>query len=63
MEAQAAEQYKRKMILEGQGEAEKKQLVMNADGALDQKLAAYVAIQKPTPTPSKTTKATGCRSS
>jgi regulator of protease activity HflC (stomatin/prohibitin superfamily) len=46
LEAQAAEQYKRKMILEGQGEAEKKQLVMNADGALDQKLAAYVEIQK-----------------
>ncbi|TAN51848.1 MAG: hypothetical protein EPN21_05565 [Methylococcaceae bacterium] len=46
LEAQAAEQYKRKMILEGQGEAEKKQLVMNADGALDQKLAAYIEIQK-----------------
>lgn len=46
LEAQAAEQYKRKMILEGQGEAEKKQLVMNADGALDQKLAAYVEIQQ-----------------
>jgi hypothetical protein len=46
LEAQAAEQYKRKQILEGEGEAQKKQLIMNADGALDKKLDAYVAIQK-----------------
>ena len=46
LEAQAAEQYKRKQILEGEGEAQKKQLIMNADGALDKKLDAYVEIQK-----------------
>jgi hypothetical protein len=46
LEAQAAEQYKRKQILEGEGEAQKKQLIMNADGALDKKLEAYVAIQR-----------------
>jgi hypothetical protein len=46
LEAQAAEQYKRKQILEGEGEAQKKQLIMNADGALDKKLEAYVDIQK-----------------
>ncbi|MDD5035420.1 MAG: SPFH domain-containing protein [Methylococcaceae bacterium] len=46
LEAQAAEQYKRVQILEGEGEAQKKQLIMNADGALDKKLEAYVAIQK-----------------
>lgn len=46
LEAQAAEQYKRKQILEGEGEAQKKQLIMNADGALDKKLEAYVEIQK-----------------
>lgn len=46
LEAQAAEQYKRKQILEGEGEAQKKQLIMSADGALDKKLEAYVEIQK-----------------
>ena len=46
LEAQAAEQYKRRQILEGEGEAQKKQLIMSADGALDKKLEAYVAIQK-----------------
>jgi regulator of protease activity HflC (stomatin/prohibitin superfamily) len=46
LEAQAAEQYKRKQILEGEGEAQKKQLIMNADGALDKKLEAYVVTQK-----------------
>ena len=46
LEAQAAEQYKRRQILEGEGEAQKKQLIMGADGALDKKLEAYVQIQK-----------------
>jgi hypothetical protein len=46
LEAKQAEQYKNKQILEGQGNAEKKRLEMEANGALDQKLEAYVAIQK-----------------
>jgi hypothetical protein len=43
---QTAELGKQKLILEGQGEATKRQLVMAADGALDKKLAAYVETQK-----------------
>jgi len=46
LEAKQAEQYKNKQILEGQGNAEKKRLEMQANGALDQKLDAYVNIQK-----------------
>lgn len=46
LEAKQAEQYKNKQILEGQGNAEKKRLEMEANGALDQKLEAYVNIQK-----------------
>ncbi len=46
LEAKRAEQYKNRQILEGQGNAEKKRLEMAANGALDQKLDAYVAIQK-----------------
>lgn len=46
LEAKQAEQYKNKQILEGQGNAEKKRLEMEANGALDQKLEAYVSIQK-----------------
>lgn len=41
---QSAEQTKQKDILLGQGEAERKRLVMSADGALDQKLRAYVEV-------------------
>lgn len=41
-----AELYKQQQILEGQGEAEKKRLIMSADGAIDQKLTAYVTTQK-----------------
>lgn len=37
---------KDRQILLGQGEATRKRLVMGADGALDKKLAAYVATQK-----------------
>ena len=43
--ALTAEQTKRKLILEGEGESTKKRLVMAADGALDQKLVAYVKVQ------------------
>lgn len=42
----AATETKAKDILLGQGEAERKRLVMNADGALKQKLDAYVTVQK-----------------
>lgn len=45
LEAKAAEQYKQKQILEGQGDAEKKRLVMQANGALDAKLEAWVKAQ------------------
>lgn len=37
----AAAEYKQEMILKGQGEAEYKELVMKADGALAQKIEAY----------------------
>lgn len=44
LEAQTAEQTKRRLILEGEGEAAKRNLVMQADGALDKKLEAYVKV-------------------
>lgn len=40
-----AEQYKREQILRGEGEAARRQLVMNADGALDKKLETYSEVQ------------------
>lgn len=46
LQRDAAELNKQKMILEGEGEAAKKRLIMQADGALSQKLAAYVEVQK-----------------
>jgi hypothetical protein len=46
LEAKAAEQKKRAEILLGEGEATRKRLVMQADGALEKKLAAYVETQK-----------------
>lgn len=46
LNAQAAEQYKREQILRGQGDAERKRLVMEADGALEPKLKALVEIAK-----------------
>lgn len=46
LDKEAAEFTKQKLILEGQGEAEKKRLTMQADGALKQKLEAYVAVQE-----------------
>lgn len=42
---QGAEFYKKEQILRGEGESERKRLVMNADGALDKKLEAYVKVQ------------------
>lgn len=45
LEKEAAEYKKQKLILEGQGEAEKKRLVMQADGALKQKLETYEKVQ------------------
>lgn len=46
LEKKAAAELKQKLILEGQGEAEKKKLIMGADGALKQKLAAAVQMNK-----------------
>jgi len=37
---------KQKDILEGEGEAAKKRLIMQADGALERKLAAWVEVNK-----------------
>lgn len=42
--AQEAVQYKKEQILRGEGDAERRKLVMAADGALDKKLEAYVAV-------------------
>lgn len=42
----SAEYKKQTLILEGQGEAEKRKLVMSADGALAIKLDAYKAVQE-----------------
>lgn len=44
--AKEAEQFKREQILRGEGEAARKQAVMNADGALEKKLETYVEVQK-----------------
>ncbi len=41
LEKQASAETKQKLILLGQGEATRKRLVMQADGALKQKLATY----------------------
>ncbi len=46
LEKQAAEQTKQKEILLGQGESERKKLVMEADGALDKKLDAYIKVMQ-----------------
>lgn len=42
--AKSAEQTKRKLILEGEGEATKQRLVMEANGALDARLDAWVKV-------------------
>lgn len=44
--AQEAAQFKKEQILRGEGEAERRRLVMSADGALDKKLETYAAIQQ-----------------
>jgi hypothetical protein len=44
LDAKAAEQMKRKEILLGEGESTRKRLVMQADGALNPKLEAYVQV-------------------
>lgn len=46
LDKQAASETKQKLILLGQGEAQRKKLVLQADGALKQKLSAYVDTQK-----------------
>ena len=46
LDRQAAAEKKQEQILLGQGEAERKRLVLKADGALKQKLEAYVQAQK-----------------
>lgn len=46
LEAKSAEQEKRKQILLGEGEAARKRAIMQADGALQMKLTAYVETQK-----------------
>ncbi len=46
LDRQTAEQERQANILRGQGEAERKRLVMAADGALDAKLAAWLEAQK-----------------
>lgn len=40
-----AVEYKQEQILRGEGDSERKRLVIQADGALEQKLAAYVEVQ------------------
>lgn len=42
--AETAELYKKRLILEGQGEGEKKRLIMEADGAMDPKIKAYIEV-------------------
>ena len=44
--AQTAEQYKIEQTRKGEGDAARKQLVMQADGALQQKIEAWVTAQK-----------------
>src|SRR5260370_30618069 len=43
---ESAELHKAALVLEGQGEAEKKRLILSADGALAQKLEAYKDVQR-----------------
>jgi regulator of protease activity HflC (stomatin/prohibitin superfamily) len=46
LDAKQAEQYKKAQILRGEGDAERKKLVMAADGALQPKLDALIEINK-----------------
>lgn len=45
LNTKAAEQFKQAETLKGEGEANRRKLVMAADGALEKKLAAYVQVQ------------------
>ncbi len=46
LKALTAEQYKREQILQGEGDSKKRELILAADGALEQKLRALVEINK-----------------
>lgn len=46
LDAQSAALYKQTQILEGEGDAEKKRLIMSADGALEKKLATYEKVNQ-----------------
>jgi regulator of protease activity HflC (stomatin/prohibitin superfamily) len=46
LDCQAAEQFKQAETLRGQGEGARRKLVMEADGALEKKLGAYVEVNK-----------------
>lgn len=46
LDVQTAAARKKENILLGEGEGERKRLVMQADGALEKKLAAYIEVQK-----------------
>lgn len=46
LDAQAAEQTKRKLILEGEGEGAKRRAIISGDNALDKRLEAWLESQK-----------------
>jgi regulator of protease activity HflC (stomatin/prohibitin superfamily) len=46
LDAESAEQFKRAETLRGEGEANRRRLVMEADGALEKKLGAYTEVSK-----------------
>lgn len=46
LDVETAALYKQRQILEGEGESAKKRLVMQANGALEQKLDAFIQTQK-----------------
>jgi inorganic triphosphatase YgiF len=46
LDTQAAEQFKRAETLRGEGEAAPRRLVMDAAGALEKKLQAYIELSK-----------------
>jgi len=46
LDTQSAEQYKKAQILRGEGDGAYKKAVMQSDGALDKKIAAWIEVQK-----------------
>ena len=46
LEKKAASELKEKLILEGQGESSKRKLILEADNALEQRLTAWVEVNK-----------------